>query len=217
MRRRPVTALVLPLVEAATWRRRRCSRARSGSGGERRTGTLAHWMMIGVDLSGTRALDAGLQVASGRKRAPGMAPCSNSSASRTSSTMVPGRRRSSSASAVSTWRISALVAASSSRKLGMDQKAYRSGRDFPQRRRSTEELADRAPEHDVGDVVEVGRLAVDDDHGGAGPLGDRDHAGGRVDRQGRADGESRSQARRRPRPARGRRGAGLARTGSCRS
>ncbi len=55
----------------------------------------------------------------GMNTEPGTAPCSNSSASRTSSTMAPSSVHMRSASAVSTSRIRVLVAASSSRKLAM--------------------------------------------------------------------------------------------------
>src|SRR5436305_13884595 len=63
--------------------------------------------------------------------APGMAPCSYSSGSRTSSTTAAGCARSSSAVAVSTSRIACLVCWSNSRKLatawllvGTSPKAY---------------------------------------------------------------------------------------------
>src|SRR5918996_5157082 len=80
---------------------------------------LAQWMITGADLSVIRFSTELSSVPRGMWTAPGMAPCSYSSGSRTSSTTAPGRRRNSSASAVPTSRISDLVAASSSRKLGM--------------------------------------------------------------------------------------------------
>src|SRR4051812_32689695 len=105
---------------------------------------------------------------------PGTAPCSYSSGSRTSSSSAPWATRAS-APAVSTSRICALVALSSSRKFAME-KSYKVGRvtapsnrqrgDGIPRRVSPhdlrEHLADRPPDHDVREVVHLGRLAVDD-------------------------------------------------------
>src|SRR5262245_27761463 len=76
-------------------------------------------MMTGADLSEMRPSTELSSVPRGMWTAPGIAPCSYSSGSRTSSTTAPGCRRISSAVAVSTSRISDLAAASSSRKLGI--------------------------------------------------------------------------------------------------
>jgi hypothetical protein len=76
-------------------------------------------MITGADLSVIRFSTELSSVPRGMCTAPGIAPCSYSSGSRTSRTTAFGRRRSSSAWAVSTSRTSALVAASNSRKLGM--------------------------------------------------------------------------------------------------
>ena len=116
--------------------------------------------------------------------APGRAPCSYSSGSRTSSRTVPGRRRMSSAVAVSTSRISLLALANRSRKLDMVEKPTwwvgialrpQSADSSPDQARHDlrQEVADRAPQHDVGEHVHLGGLGVQDDHVGAVALGDR--------------------------------------------
>src|SRR5690606_22039832 len=132
----------------------------------------------------------------GMKTEPGIAPCSNSSASRTSRTIAPSARMRS-AVAVSTSRISCFVLCSSYRKLligphvlavsvrpapsnptklvnySTDRVVPRPGSEAEQ---AGEHLADRSADH-RGVVVVGGGLAVDDHDLRALGEGDRDHPG----------------------------------------
>src|SRR3954470_22228452 len=84
--------------------------------------------------------------------APGRAPCSYSSGSRTSRTTVPGRAAMASAApAVSTSRIWDLVSFSSSRKLAIVHKTLPGRSEFPDKRYSAAHSPDLLPETEFGD------------------------------------------------------------------
>src|SRR5215204_5289333 len=113
------------------------------------------------------------------------APWSNSSGSRTSSTVTPApSAMRDSAVAVSISRISALALASKSRNVAM-AKAYLPGRDFGTLRSGVDEdgedLTDLAPEHDVSKLVHPRRFGIDDDHCRPSAAGNRHHTGDRID------------------------------------
>src|SRR5581483_11441154 len=116
----PLAAFVLPLVEPAGHRhdvgvtklRERLRRERGA-----RTTRAVHDEWCGP--VGNATLDVRLELPAGMCTAPGIAPCSYSSGSRTSSTTAPGRARRSSAVAVSISRICSFVARSKSRKLAI--------------------------------------------------------------------------------------------------
>ena len=78
----------------------------------------AHMTSTWADLSGIRPSMEDSRFPLGRWTAPASAPCSYSSGSRTSSTMVPGAVISASASAVVISRMPALAVASISLKVG---------------------------------------------------------------------------------------------------
>src|SRR5687768_12506621 len=125
----------------------------------------------------------------------GRAPCSYSSASRTSRTTVAGSAAmAASAAAVSTSRIDDLAWASRSRKVGMvgDPHEEASGADSRNPAAQVdipvpgsalhqrgEHIADRLADHGIGDAVVRGGLGVDDDDSGTGPGGHVDQVAGR--------------------------------------
>src|SRR6476469_2143805 len=143
--------------------------------------------MTGASWSRTRPSTWLSRWPRGMWTAPGSAPWSYSSGSRTSRTTVPVTLRRSSASAGSTSVIRALVWARRSRKLAM-VKAYRWGRDSGQaagaRCRAEagdeasgqgdeggEEIGDGPDQDRVGEAVHPCGLAVDDDDPRADRLG----------------------------------------------
>ncbi len=121
----------------------------------------AQWMTTGASLSGSLDSTEVSSVPRGMCNAPGIAPCSYSSGSRTSSTIAP-LRLASSASAVSTSWISAFVAANRSRKLGMtwhsslrrSTKRYRLGQQSGQGADSLDHGRQRHPER----ALQVGAI-----------------------------------------------------------
>ena len=119
--------------------------------------------------------------------APGSAPCSYSSGSRTSSTTAPGCGDGGLGLGGVDLADAALGLVEQLAEAGHGRKAYLAGVRNSTKRR--QHLADRLPEHGVGDAVEGRRLAVDDHQPGAGPLASGHDAGDRVDLQRGADGE----------------------------
>ena len=126
-RRRPGTSVVLPAVEATDERRpRRCSRVRPWSWPRKPTARRRRsTRRPGRDLSGMRPSTENSSWPRGRCTAPGMAPCSYSSGSRTSRNTTRSSSSSGCTSSACASRIAALASFNNSLAVATDITTFR--------------------------------------------------------------------------------------------